>query len=409
MTARRGGDGAPPVITGVGLVTAWGLGRAPLEEALATGEPRALPIDRLTGLAPRPGSGAAVASHVREVSLEPWLAAGEARRMSPPSRFAVVAGRMALAEAGLAAGGEVMPDLGIVLASAFAASSATQALLDQLVAEGPDALSPFHFMESVANAPAGQAAIHCRAGGTNLTLCQREAGPVSALGRAAAEVSRGRARRVLAGAAEEMTPLLFSVLERFGALAAVPRPFDRDRRGCLPAEGATVLLVEDAAAAHGRGARPLARVRCWGGAFDPTAGRSSWGRGAGAFAAALGRDLGRAGLGPADVGAVVSGASGSRPGDRLEAAVLRELFAGGELPPVLAPKGVTGEYGGAYLVAALTALAGRPVVPPAGFREPDPGLGVVPHRGPVPPAPERVLVTGLAAGGSGAWVILEAP
>jgi 3-oxoacyl-[acyl-carrier-protein] synthase II len=389
------------------MVTSWGLGLEPVLAALAAGEPRALPLERLPGLSPRPGAAAAVAAHVREVGDGGWLAAREARRMSPPSRSAVVACRMALADAGLALPEEVEPRGGVVLASAFAASSATQTLLDQLVEEGPEGMSPFHFMESVANAPAGQAAIHCRAGGVNLTLCQREAGPPSALGRGAAEVAAGRARWVLAGAVEEVTPLLYSVLERFGAVSAPPRPFDRRRRGYLAAEGATVLLLEPEAVARARGAPVRARVRAWGGAFDPTAGRTGWGSGAG-LAARIARGLARAGLSSHDVAVVVSGASGSRGGDRVEAAVLRDLFGAG-LPPVLAPKGVTGEYAGGYLAAALAVLAGRPVAVPLGFGEADPALGVTPAAAPGGRPAGPVLITAFAAGGSGAWVILETP
>jgi 3-oxoacyl-(acyl-carrier-protein) synthase len=168
-----------------------------------------------------------------------------------------------------------------------------------------------------------------------------------------------------------------------------------------------VVVLEPAAAARRRGAKPLARVRAWGGAFDPTAPRSDWGTGAAAVAATVARGLARHGVAPADVDAVVCAASGARRGDRFEAELLRQLFAG-EPPTVLAPKGVTGEYGGAYLAAAFLALAGRPLATPAGFGEADPELGVSPAALPAGAAVERVLVTGCAAGGSVSWVILEA-
>jgi 3-oxoacyl-(acyl-carrier-protein) synthase len=118
--------------------------------------------------------------------------------------------------------------------------------------------------------------------------------------------------------------------------------------------------------------------------------------------------MARFGLTPADVDCVVSGASGSRGGDRLEAAVLRQLF-GDSPPPIVAPKGVTGEYAGAWSVAGLTVLAGQPLAATAGFEEADPELGVTPHDGsPLGPV-RRLLAIALAAGGGGAWVILERP
>jgi hypothetical protein len=43
----------------------------------------------------------------------------------------------------------------------------------------------------------------------------------------------------------------------------------------------------------------------------------------------------------------------------------------------------------------------------AGFSEPDPELGVIPHGGgPLPPA-NITLVTSLASGGAASWLLLE--
>lgn len=407
MTARRSSSGV--VITGAGAVSAFGLGVEPIAAALAAGVPASTPIDCLPELPPRPGAGPTMAARVAIADFGEWLSPREARRMSPPSRWAVVACRQAMAAAGLALTPEVDPALGLVLSSAYGAPSVTQSLLEQLIADGPEAMSPFHFMESVASAPAGQAAIRCRAGGPNHTLCQREAGALTVVGRAAGEIVAGRAERLLAGAVEEMTPLLVSALDRFRAVAPVARPFDRRRRGLVPAEGSTVFLVEDEASARRRGALPRARLVAWGGLFDPTASAVGWGTGAAALAANLRRGLARFDLGPEGVDCLLAGASGSRRGDRLEAAVLGRLFAGLPRPPVLAPKGVTGEYAGTWLAAALAALDGSPFAATAGFAVPDPELDLVPHDGsPLPPV-RRLLATSFAAGGAGAWVILEAP
>jgi len=404
-------SGGGVVVTGLGLVSACGLGVEPLAAALAAGEPCAHPIERLPGVSPRRRS-ARTAGRVVDSGWDDWLARRDARRMSPPSVFAVVAARMALAAAGLPLPERVDPACGVLLATSFGASSFTQRLMDQILDDGPESISPFLFMESVANAPAGQVAILCRAGGPNHTLCQRETGAVAALGQAAAEVARGRAERMLAGAAEEINPLLHTVLDRFGALSDRPRPFDRRRDGLLAAEGAGVLVLEPAAAVAERGARAVARVRAWGGSFDPTAPVADWGRGGAAVARRLRRDLDRAGLltadgRPAGVDAIVSGASGARRGDRLEASVLRALF-GAELPPILVPKAVCGEYAGGALAAAVLALEGRPFAAVAGGFEADPELGLAPHDGSPLPPPRRLLLTAQAAGGAGAWVILDA-
>jgi 3-oxoacyl-(acyl-carrier-protein) synthase len=117
--------------------------------------------------------------------------------------------------------------------------------------------------------------------------------------------------------------------------------------------------------------------------------------------------LDRAGLTPRDIDFVVSGASGSVAGDRLEADTLHTLWGAEPLPPVLAPKAVTAEYGGAQLAAAILATAGAEFGPTAGYETFDPALRLTPHGGGALPPPRHVLVTSLAGGGAGAWIVLE--
>jgi 3-oxoacyl-[acyl-carrier-protein] synthase II len=269
----------------------------------------------------------------------------------------------------------------------------------------------------VANAPAGQVAIHCKAAGPNVTLSSREAGCLLGLGRGADDVLRGRTRMSLVGTVEEITPLLHAVLDRFRALSRATRedeerarPLDRRRNGFIAAAGSTMLVLERGPDAAARGAGVLSRVRAWGSAFDATAGPAGWGSGASGLAAALLRLLRRAGLEPAEVDLIVSGASGSVAGDRLEARTLREVWNGSPLPPVVTPKAAVGEYGGGFLAAAVLAASGESIGPVRPSADADPELGIVPSSaGECPPRPRRVLVTSLAAGGSAAWAILEPP
>ena len=79
---------------------------------------------------------------------------------------------------------------------------------------------------------------------------------------------------------------------------------------------APLVVLEPAAAARRRGARPLARLLGWGSAFDPTATATDWGQGHESLSRSLRRTLARSGVAASVVSLVVSGASGSRSGDR---------------------------------------------------------------------------------------------
>jgi 3-oxoacyl-[acyl-carrier-protein] synthase II len=361
-----------------------------------------------------PSHGPRLAALAHHVDLSPWLPAARARRLSWPSRHAVAAAEMAVREAALPREAIAEANASVVLATAFGTARYAEQMVRDILLQGPEAASPFLFSESVANAPAAQVALALNAPGANVAVAQREAGPLQAVGFAMRELRRGRSRVAFAGCCEEINPLVHALLGRFRAVASpeaeggeVARPFDRRRSGFVAAEGATVLVLEREAEARQRGARPLARLLAWERGFDPSAPSHGFGTGGAALADRLAAGLLREGIAVASIDRVVSGASGSFAGDRLEASVLRHLF-GDRLPPVLAPKGVTGEYAGGHLGAAVLAAAGAPAWGTAGFRDADPELGVEPHRGGDLPRARRVLATAVAAGGAAAWLVLEA-
>ncbi len=76
------------------------------------------------------------------------------------------------------------------------------------------------------------------------------------------------------------------------------------------------------------------------------------------------------------------------------------------LPPILAPKAVVGEHGGALLAGLVLAAEGAAFGPAPGFSEIDLALRVVPYDG-SPVAPGRLLASGLASGGAAAWALME--
>lgn len=401
---------AEVVVTGIGVIGAFGAGRAALLAGLRAGEPRLAEVDRSAGY--HRAGGARLAALADLSALGSLVPAALARRMSPPARMAVAAMQLALRDAGLAEDADHTAT-GIVTGTAFGPAWVTEQLLRQILGQGPDQASPALFTESVASASAAQMALAIRARGPNQTLTQREASDLLALGEAARWIRDGRCGRVLVGVVEEGVPILHALLDRFQALARADRfgperarPFDRHRNGLTAAEGATVIVLESAETAAARGARPLCRLLAHGAAFDPTAPPHDWGSGATGLARSLRRFLGRSGQAPEEIDLIVSGASGSRLGDRLEALTLHGAWESRPLPPVVAPKGTTGEYGGGFLAAGLLAAAGERPGPTAGFAAIDPELDLAPWTGGDLPAPRRTLLTALASGGAAAWTLV---
>jgi 3-oxoacyl-[acyl-carrier-protein] synthase II len=400
------------VITGLGLIAGTLCGAEPLRQSLLNGKMPLTAVNRDAGYHFPESSRCAVLAD--GVDFSQWISPIAGRRMSAPSKFAVAAAKMAMADASLTdASG---PGTAIVVSNALGAVDHTEKLLRTAMLEGPEAVSPFSFAESVSNAPAAQVAIACQARGPNITVVQREAGILTAVGRGAAEIESGRADTALVGGVEEMPPIMHALFDRLDALTRpghdggeVARPFDRRRSGFVAAEGAVVLVLESEDRARARNATVRARVRGFGSAFDPTAARIGWGAGHASLARGLRRMLDRAALQPSDIGRIVSGASGSIAGDRLEARTLQAAWQVVPMPPVIAPKGVTGQYGGGFLGAAVLSVNETEFGPTAGFAEPDPALGLTPHGGGPLPGATYTLVTSLASGGTASWLILEKP
>ncbi len=416
-------DGAgirPVVISGLGWVGAAGCGRQALTEALGDGRVVTSRVEDLDSYGrqhagPRHSldyPGGRLAHLAAAQDLSPWLHPRKARRMSQPSKFAVAAAHMACTDASLdvASGAG---NMAVVLATNFGPSSFTEGILEQIYTESPEAVSPFLFTESVANAPTAQVALALGATGPNITVTQREAGCLLALGRAAREIENGRAEVALVLAVDEMTALLHRVLNRFGALARarggeeMARPFDLRRNGTLAAEGACALVMESAAHCERRGGLPLARLRAQVAAFDPTAPSAGWGRRPEALEQRLRQGLRSQGVVVDSIDRIVSGAGGHRHGDWVEAKLLRALWGEAALPPVLVPKATVGDYAGGFLAAAVLAASGVPFASTPGFQQRDPDLGIVPHDGSPSAPPRRLLVSTLGVGGSAAWMVLE--
>ncbi len=137
------------VITGLGLVSPFGAGRTALTEYLEAGRPNASELGHTQGF--HLGDSASSAGLIDPADLKGWIDPKSSRRMSMPSKLAVAAARMALDDAGLDRESLRGRDAAVVLGTAFGLTEFSVRILNQLQAKGPESVSPFLFMESVAN------------------------------------------------------------------------------------------------------------------------------------------------------------------------------------------------------------------------------------------------------------------
>jgi 3-oxoacyl-[acyl-carrier-protein] synthase II len=321
-------------ITGIGVIAPGAIGIAAFRELLGSGRTAVGEIDRFdTG-----GLSAHTAALVRDFKPRDFINPMKMRRMNVLSRLGVAAAKLAIEDCGVAP----PPETGVAIGTAFGPVQTSVEYMQEYVEKGASLAPPQLFAESVANAPGSHIAIEWGLRGFNVTITQRESSAMAAAMYAATQLAKGSTSAALIGGVEEANEMLFSVLDRIGALA-----YD-DHEGLILGEGSAMLVA-------GAGTRqPYGWLAGFGIARDTTAPISDWGTDSNAVVAAM-----RAAMQDAEVekvDAVFVSANGSPRGDVLERRALAQLFGEVETVPT---KHVFGEYaaGGALqLVAALLAL-----------------------------------------------------
>jgi 3-oxoacyl-[acyl-carrier-protein] synthase II len=185
----------------------------------------------------------------------------------------------------------------------------------------------------------------------------------------------GRADVMLAGGADCFSRITYSGFSRLGAIASERcQPFDRNRQGMVPGEGAGVVTLETWENAAARGARVYAEVAGYGLSCDADHMTAADGDGA---ARAMFQALADSGHRPEDVSYVSAHGTGTPTNDRVESAAVRTVFGDhANRLPMSSIKSMIGHTMGAAsaIEAAVCALAlHEDKVPPTiNFAEPDP-------------------------------------
>jgi 3-oxoacyl-[acyl-carrier-protein] synthase II len=381
-------------ITGIGVIAPGAIGVDAFASFLDRGRNAATIIDRFdtTGLR------AHTAALVRDFKPRDFIAPMKLRRMNNLSRYAVAAARLAISDSG----GNPTEKAGVAMGTAFGPVQTSVDYMQEYVEKGAALAPPQLFAESVANAPGSHVAIEFGLRGFNTTVTQRESSALAALMYGASQVAKETVPAAIIGGVDEVSEIVYSVLDRLSALAHAEgevdecsRPFDRRRNGMVVGEGSAVVIAE---AMGSR--RPYAYVSGFGMARDTTSTISDWGYGHESVVSAMRAAIDDADLRIGDIDAIYASANSTPQADRLEYRAIQSLFA--DPPPVVATKGYFGEYaaGGALqLVAAILALRDQKLHASAGFLEGDAAMRFTPTRQAAARELRHILVNSISAGG----------
>lgn len=244
--------------------------------------------------------------------------------------------------------------------------------------------------------------------GPALTVVNACSSGADAIGIARTWLLGGACDIAIAGGADELNRVPLAGFNALGVASPQPcRPFDKNRSGLNLGEGAGVLVLETAAAATRRGAKSALAVAGYGSAVDAHHLTAPHPEGRG-LRRAIFQALETAGIGTGDIAFINAHGTSTLENDRIEGAVLKDLFGN---TPVLSTKGYTGHTLGAAgaLEAVFTALGLREgwVPASAGFQTLDEEIGLFPTLGKTEIAGRFALSTSLAFGGSNAALVIE--
>ena len=326
-----------------------------------------------------------------------YLSKHEVRRTDRYTQLAVAASDEAVAQAGWTADGPYVSErIGCVTGTGVGGLATTEVQTERRLSSGPDRVSPFTIPCLMPNAASAAIAMRHGLHGPSFAIASACASGAHAIGTSVRLIQSGEIDAAVTGGIEAaLTPLAHASFRNMGALSriGVSRPFDARRDGFILAEGAGVLVLEEAEAAAARGATILGRVLGYAATVDAhhlTAPEPT-GR---ACARAITLALADAGLEAGDVDYVNAHGTSTILNDRSETEALKLALgpAAGRVPISSAKSAIghtLGAAGALEAIATVLALR-RGVAPPTlGYGESDPGLDLdyVPER--ARPLPER--------------------
>jgi 3-oxoacyl-[acyl-carrier-protein] synthase II len=255
------------VVTGLGVVSGFGVGVEPFWRGLTTAA---------TGLSPAAANlaavGAKVVGAVKDLSASAYLQnERNARVLNRSFELLVAAGALAAADARLSATPIRPPRLGVVvgigpidqytddLVAAVRQAASNGSVDMRRFVEAAQGMYPLRRLRLLPNVGAALLSIEHKAMGPSLTLVSGHATGLQAIAQGLAMIVDGHVDAVLCGGADSrLTPMelrLFNLqcpLSRSDDPARACRPFDRHRDGVTPGEGAAILLLEAKDSARAR-------------------------------------------------------------------------------------------------------------------------------------------------------------
>lgn len=404
------------VITGLGAVTPLGNDVPATWHNAIAGRSSAGPITQFDAS----GYKTRFACEVKDFDVSPLVGKKEARRMDRFTQFAVAAAKQALDDSRLSVTLDDSWRTGVFIGTGTGGIGTLESETRQLIAKGPDRVSPFMVPMMLPDTAASQVAIQFGLRGPNMAVVTACASGNNAIGEAADCIRRDAADVMLAGGAEAaVTPISIAGFSSMTAISSrndsperASRPFDKERDGFVVGEGAAVLVLEELEHALTRGAKIYGELRGYGSTADAYHVTAPEEHGTGA-AMAMRAALKQAGLRPDQIDYINAHGTSTPLNDKSETTAIKALLGEAAYQiPISSTKSMTGHLlGAAAAIEAVFCLKviDEGIIPPTiNYEYPDPAcdLDCVPNTA-RPATVDVVMSNSFGFGGHNAVVIFS--
>ena len=260
------------VVTGIGVVSPVGKTVDQFWNSLVNGISGIAPIT-LCDPSPFPCK---IAGEVKDFDPSEYMDLKDAKRMARFSQLAVAASQMAIVDSGIDISNENVDEIGVFVGNGNGGFPDIEANARLLVDKGAMRVSPFFIPMILPNMAAANVSRVFGIKGYTSTITTACAAGNQSIGEAAEVLKKGYANVILAGGCEAGISQLglggFSTIRALTSQNENPKtaskPFDANRDGFVPAEGAAMLILETEKHAMDRGADIYAEILGYGVSSD---------------------------------------------------------------------------------------------------------------------------------------------
>jgi 3-oxoacyl-[acyl-carrier-protein] synthase II len=371
------------VITGIGLWTPIGAGKETFWSELIKGRCGIAPVTSFDTSAFPVHMGA----EVRGFEPEKYVRRLAPESMGRGSQLAIAAAHMAVEDSGIDLASYDRGRVGVSMGTTSGEPQIVEQYNDVRKSRGLEAIPknlppkyPCHVIPS-------NVAIECDLRGPCLMIPTACAAGNYAIGYGFDLIRTGRTDLMLAGGADPFSRITYMGFARLGAIAPERcQPFDKNRQGMVPGEGAAVLVLEPLENAVARRAKIYAEVLGYGVSCDSHHMTAAHPQGDGAMRA-MAMAIRESGVTVDDIEYISAHGTGTPTNDRVESLAVRRLFgARADKVPMSSIKSMIGHTMGAAsaIEAVACALAiDTGIAPPTinyETQDPDCDLDYVPNR-----------------------------